>query len=119
MAEPEHFWTEPLGDRYRFDEASYTTIELRHILKSSDYETIWLEWEQQSIDSNPCSVRFIVSDGVNPNVTVGPFTTNNLAWQDSTLLIGDISGLNNVVLTVIMEAVGNGRARGIVGLLTE
>jgi hypothetical protein len=117
-ANPEHFWTQPLGDRFRHDGGSWEVVETRHFLNSTDYTNVYCEWQQQSIDSNNVDCYFEVDDGVNPAVNSGTFTTALLTWQDSTLRTIDISGLTNTMCALKVYMRGNGRIRGPVGLLS-
>jgi hypothetical protein len=113
---PEHFLTEDLGTRYRYDTTGYAVIKTWHFLKSSDYDDVWLEWEQQSVDGNICYAKFKITDGVT-TVWSAVYSTANTAWQDSAKKVIDVSTLNNVILTLELHGKAKGRVRGIVGLL--
>lgn len=113
---PEHFWTEPLGDRYAFDNVPEDVVETRYFLKSEDYTEVWVEWELQAPGLVLVTTRFKIDDGVNPPVYSSYFSTALGTWQDSGKKVIDISGLLNVVCTIQLLGGGSGKVRGIVAL---
>lgn len=114
---PEHFLTENLATRHRFDVANYTLHSTWYFLKSADYTNIWVEWEQESQDGNQCYAYFEASDGIT-SVNSTAFNTDLLTWQNSVKKIMSLAGFNNVLCTFKLYVKGKGRVRGIVGLLT-
>lgn len=117
MALPEHFLTENLGTRHRFDVANWTLHSTWYFLKSADYTEIWVEWEQESQDGNQCYAEFEASDGITTAPTLF-FNTNLTTWQDSSQKPISLAGFNNVLCTFKLYVKGKGRVRGITGLLT-
>jgi len=114
---PEHFLTEDIGNRHRFDVGSYTLHSTWYFLKSTDYDTLWVEWEQESQDGTQCYAYFEATDGVS-SVNSAAFNTNLLTWQDAGKKTISLAGFNNVLCEFRLYVNGKGRVRGVTALLT-